>query len=79
MYNQGMAFLSQYRKIRKSSGDEMMLAEVDYNFGRAFHQLGAKTPVTQLTAVKFDTQDSIRMLFHIMSVFSRSLRKEEAM
>ncbi|KAG0701633.1 hypothetical protein DFH29DRAFT_806009 [Suillus ampliporus] len=42
MIAQGMAFLSQYRKIRKSSGDEM-LAEIDYNFGRAFHQLGLHT------------------------------------
>ncbi|KAG1738029.1 hypothetical protein EDB19DRAFT_1895731 [Suillus lakei] len=42
MIAQGMAFLSQYRKLRKSSDDEM-LAEVDYNFGRAFHQLGLHT------------------------------------
>lgn len=42
MIAQGMAFLSLYRKIRKSSDDEM-LAEVDYNFGRAFHQLGLHT------------------------------------
>ncbi|KAG2040882.1 TPR-like protein [Suillus americanus] len=42
MIAQGMAFLSQYRTLRKSSGDEM-LAEVDYNFGRAFHQLGLHT------------------------------------
>ncbi|KAG2139828.1 uncharacterized protein EDB93DRAFT_1241934 [Suillus bovinus] len=39
---QGMAFLSQYRTLRKSCGDEV-LAEVDYNFGRAFHQLGLHT------------------------------------
>ncbi|KAG1847190.1 hypothetical protein DFJ58DRAFT_891875 [Suillus subalutaceus] len=42
MIAQGMAFLSQYRTLRKSSDDEM-LAEVDYNFGRAFHQLGLHT------------------------------------
>ncbi|KAG2056694.1 TPR-like protein [Suillus hirtellus] len=42
MIAQGMAFLSQYRALRKSSGDEM-LEEVDYNFGRAFHQLGLHT------------------------------------
>ncbi|KAG2354401.1 hypothetical protein BDR07DRAFT_1306230 [Suillus spraguei] len=42
MIAQGMAFLSQYRTLRKSSDDEVS-AEVDYNFGRAFHQLGLHT------------------------------------
>ncbi|KAF9459393.1 hypothetical protein BDZ94DRAFT_1199583 [Collybia nuda] len=35
---QAMAFLTQYRKLRES--DLQGMAEVEYNFGRAFHQLG---------------------------------------
>ncbi|EGN99637.1 hypothetical protein SERLA73DRAFT_159861 [Serpula lacrymans var. lacrymans S7.3] len=38
---QGMAFLSQYRTLRKSCPDG--LAEVEFNFGRAFQQLGLHT------------------------------------
>ncbi|KIJ64224.1 hypothetical protein HYDPIDRAFT_175610 [Hydnomerulius pinastri MD-312] len=36
---QGMAFLSQYRKLRKQAG-EQFIPEIEYNFGRAFQQLG---------------------------------------
>lgn len=36
---QGMAFLSHYRRIRRQDGDHV-LPEIEYNFGRAFHQLG---------------------------------------
>ncbi|KAK7046123.1 transcription factor TFIIIC subunit tfc4 [Paramarasmius palmivorus] len=35
---QGLAFLSQYRTLRKS--DPKHLSEVEFNFGRAFQQLG---------------------------------------
>ncbi|TFK26991.1 TPR-like protein [Coprinopsis marcescibilis] len=35
---QGMAFLSQYRNLRGK--DPRTLREVEYNFGRIFHQLG---------------------------------------
>lgn len=35
---QAMAFLSQYRKLRIH--DALSMGEVEYNFGRAFHQLG---------------------------------------
>ena len=37
-----MAFLSQYRTLRGSDCEDM--GEVDYNFGRAFHQLGSCLP-----------------------------------
>lgn len=33
-----MAFLSQYRKLR--APDPQGMGEVEYNFGRVFHQLG---------------------------------------
>jgi hypothetical protein len=33
-----MAFLSQYRKLRGEDNTEMR--EIEYNFGRVFHQLG---------------------------------------
>lgn len=36
---QGMAFLSQYRTIRAAEAED----ETEYNFGRAFHQLGLYT------------------------------------
>ncbi|KIK91737.1 hypothetical protein PAXRUDRAFT_148847 [Paxillus rubicundulus Ve08.2h10] len=36
---QGMAFLSQYRAIRRRTG-EHVLPEIEFNFGRAFQQLG---------------------------------------
>ncbi|KAG6331587.1 hypothetical protein ID866_7502 [Astraeus odoratus] len=36
---QGMAFLSHYRNIRRQGGDHA-LPEIEFNFGRAFHQLG---------------------------------------
>ncbi|KAI5998108.1 hypothetical protein EDD15DRAFT_2243627 [Pisolithus albus] len=36
---QGMAFLSHYRRIRRQDGDHV-LPEIEFNFGRAFHQLG---------------------------------------
>ncbi|KAF9241292.1 hypothetical protein BU15DRAFT_73419 [Melanogaster broomeanus] len=36
---QGMAFLSQYRTIRRQEG-EHVLPEIEFNFGRAFQQLG---------------------------------------
>jgi general transcription factor 3C polypeptide 3 (transcription factor C subunit 4) len=35
---QGFAFLAQYRTLR--GGDERDVDEVDFNFGRAFQQLG---------------------------------------
>lgn len=35
---QGVAFLSLYRKHRRETSDEEQ--EIQYNFGRAFHQLG---------------------------------------
>jgi general transcription factor 3C polypeptide 3 (transcription factor C subunit 4) len=35
---QGFAFFSRYRTLR--GGDEHEVDEVDYNFGRAFQQLG---------------------------------------
>ncbi|THH30538.1 hypothetical protein EUX98_g3645, partial [Antrodiella citrinella] len=41
LVTQGLAFLAKYRKIR---GEDMEhLDEVEYNFGRAFHQLGLLT------------------------------------
>lgn len=40
-YLQGFAFLAKYRTLR--GGDEKMVDEVDYNFGRAFQQLGLHT------------------------------------
>ncbi|KAH7882558.1 hypothetical protein F5I97DRAFT_1906074 [Phlebopus sp. FC_14] len=36
---QGMAFLAQYRKTRRRAG-EHVLPEIEFNFGRAFQQLG---------------------------------------
>ncbi|KAF5378579.1 hypothetical protein D9615_007122 [Tricholomella constricta] len=38
LITQAMAFLSQYRKLR--AHDTQGMGEVEYNFGRAFHQLG---------------------------------------
>ena len=35
---QGLAFMSQYRKIRARDSDSTQ--EVEYNFGRLFHQIG---------------------------------------
>jgi len=37
-----MAFLSQYRKLRGESnrGNNLGMREVEFNFGRTFHQLG---------------------------------------
>ncbi|KAL4243959.1 Transcription factor Tfc4/TFIIIC-102/Sfc4 [Abortiporus biennis] len=41
LVTQGMAFLSQYRALREDDDNNDSLAdEVEYNFGRAFHQLG---------------------------------------
>ena len=39
--SQGFAFLSRYRTLR--GGDANDVDEVDYNFGRAFQQLGLHT------------------------------------
>lgn len=36
MYHKGLGFIQRYKEIRK---DEQ-IEEVDYNFGRLFHQLG---------------------------------------
>ncbi|KAL0945283.1 hypothetical protein HGRIS_000791 [Hohenbuehelia grisea] len=38
LVTQAMAFLTKYRQCRNNSADEN--EEVEYNFGRAFHQLG---------------------------------------
>ncbi|KAF9269641.1 TPR-like protein [Marasmius fiardii PR-910] len=38
LITQGLAFLSQYRKLRQSDG--IYLGEVEFNFGRTFQQLG---------------------------------------
>jgi general transcription factor 3C polypeptide 3 (transcription factor C subunit 4) len=35
---QGLAFMSQYRKFRSQDPDGAQ--EVEYNFGRLFHQIG---------------------------------------
>ncbi|KAG6843906.1 hypothetical protein H0H87_011895, partial [Tephrocybe sp. NHM501043] len=39
LITQAMAFLSQYRKLRAHDSPQVM-GEIEYNFGRAFHQLG---------------------------------------
>jgi len=44
-FHQGMAFLSRYRTLR--GGDAQELDEVEYNFGRAFQQLGLQTYAIQ--------------------------------
>ncbi|KAJ8082877.1 transcription factor TFIIIC subunit tfc4 [Marasmius tenuissimus] len=38
LITQGLAFLSQYRALRKADG--IYLGEIDFNFGRTFQQLG---------------------------------------
>ena len=42
-----MAFLSRYRTLRKSAPEG--LDEIEFNFGRAFHQLGKRRPVISKT------------------------------
>ena len=37
-FHQAMAFLSKYRNLRGENAEGMR--EVEYNFGRIFHQLG---------------------------------------
>lgn len=37
----GMAFLSQYRIARRRTGEHVQ-PEIEFNFGRAFQQLGAR-------------------------------------
>ncbi|CAL1715852.1 unnamed protein product [Somion occarium] len=41
LITQGMAFLTKYRNLRGGLADEM--DEIEYNFGRTFHQLGLYT------------------------------------
>ncbi|TCD69113.1 transcription factor TFIIIC subunit tfc4 [Steccherinum ochraceum] len=41
LITQGLAFLSKYRSLRGE--DSSQVEEVEYNFGRAFHQLGLLT------------------------------------
>ena len=36
-----MAFLSKYRNLRRET--DQGVREVEYNFGRTFHQLGASS------------------------------------
>jgi general transcription factor 3C polypeptide 3 (transcription factor C subunit 4) len=43
MVAQGFAFLSIYRRKRLANGEHAR-KEVEYNFGRAFHQLGESVP-----------------------------------
>ncbi|KAI5117819.1 hypothetical protein M0805_004949 [Coniferiporia weirii] len=40
LVTQGMAFMTKYREMRALKEDEPRADEVEYNFGRAFHQLG---------------------------------------
>lgn len=40
--HQGMAFLTRYRELRGETAEG--LDEVEYNFGRVFHQLGEPPP-----------------------------------
>ena len=37
---QAMGFMAKYRKLRGPT-DESYADEIEYNFGRAYHQLGA--------------------------------------
>lgn len=39
LITQGMGFLTRYKALRGEDTDDMM-DEIEYNFGRAFHQLG---------------------------------------
>lgn len=39
-----MAFLTRYRALRQVDVNEAESDEVEYNFGRAFHQLGQEVP-----------------------------------
>ena len=41
LVTQGMAFLSKYRELRKE--EDNAIGEVEFNFGRTFHQLGKYT------------------------------------
>ena len=38
---QGMGFMERYRTLRLADGEDARADEVEYNFGRAFHHLGA--------------------------------------
>jgi hypothetical protein len=44
-----MAFLSQYRKLRACN--TRGFGEVEYNFGRAFHQLGLCAASSDLSSL----------------------------
>ncbi|TDL19819.1 TPR-like protein [Rickenella mellea] len=43
LITQALGFLTQYRSLRGSADDAPFVDEVEYNFGRAFHQLGLLT------------------------------------
>jgi general transcription factor 3C polypeptide 3 (transcription factor C subunit 4) len=59
---QAMAFFSQYRSVRKSEAED----EVEYNFGRAFHQLGlfnlAVRHYEQVLALAESKAESVRYI-----------------
>lgn len=55
-----------------------MLAEVDYNFGRAFHQLGTNNPFSFDTCyLRNSVKVFTRTLSLITNVFSRLLKSGE--
>lgn len=51
-HTQSLAFLSRYRTLRGPGALEM--DEVNFNFGRAFHQLGELICVRVCVPSKFD-------------------------
>lgn len=61
---QGMVFLSHYRRIRKQDGDPV-LPEIEFNFGRAFQQLGEYDIMYAYSCLTF-RQGSIPSLSTIM-------------
>jgi hypothetical protein len=67
-----MAFFSQYRAIRTTEAED----EVEYNFGRAFHQLGTYIYMFLLvTGTNFETKVCTLLPSAITSEFLQ-LRRE---
>ena len=56
----GATFLNRYRSLRKNEGGREMLAEVEYNFGRAFHGLGKTACICSLGS---DCSDQILQVY----------------
>ncbi|KAF8332446.1 hypothetical protein F5887DRAFT_996848 [Amanita rubescens] len=65
LVTQGMAFLSKYRELRKE--EENAIGEVEFNFGRTFHQLGLYSYAVKYYEKVLELAEKVESIEHTLA------------